>query len=79
MSSLEEKFEALITRLNQQALKEPTLGEIEYMQPQNANYVNNRSYALRPNNNLTSHYHSELRNHENLSYENQVIVPHEPH
>ena len=43
-----------------------------------ANYVNNRSYTFNPNNNLPSHYHSELRNHENLSYENQAIVPHEP-
>ena len=32
MSSLEAKFEALMTRLNQQAPKEPTLGEIAYMQ-----------------------------------------------
>ena len=32
MSSLKEKFEALMTRFNQQALKEPTLGEIAYMQ-----------------------------------------------
>ena len=91
MSSLEAKFEALMTRLNQQAPKEPTLGEIAYMQAQGAlmentplqieyeNYVNNRSYTLCPNNNLTSHYHSELRNHENLSYENQAIVLHEPH
>ena len=28
ISSLEAKFEALMTRLNQQAPKEPTLGEI---------------------------------------------------
>ena len=32
MSSLEAKFEALMTRLNQQAPKEPTLGEIAYIQ-----------------------------------------------
>ena len=79
ISSLEAKFEALMTRLNQQALKEPTLGEIAYMQTHNtlmentplqiedANYVNNRSYTFRPNNNFPSHYHSGLRNHENLS------------
>ena len=36
ISSLEAKFEALMTRLNQQAPKEPTLGEIAYMQAQNA-------------------------------------------
>ena len=36
ISSLEAKFEALMTRLNQQAPKEPTLGEIAYMQSQNA-------------------------------------------
>ena len=32
ISSLEAKFKALKTRLNQQAPKEPTLGEIAYMQ-----------------------------------------------
>ena len=32
MSSLEAKFEALMARLNQQAPKEPTIGEIAYMQ-----------------------------------------------
>ena len=32
MSSLETKLEALMTRLNQQAPKEPTLREIAYMQ-----------------------------------------------
>ena len=91
ISSLEAKFEALMTRLNQQAPKEPTLREIAYMQTQNtlmentplhiedANYINNRSYTLSPNNNFPSHYHSELRNHENLSYENQAIIPYEPH
>ena len=91
MSSLEAKFEALMTRLNQQAPKEPTLGEIAYMQTQNAlmvntplqiedaNYVNNRSYIFHPNHNFPSHYHFGLRNHENLSYGNQAIVPHEPH
>ena len=91
MSSLEAKFEALMVKLNQQAPKEPTIGEIAYMQAQgalmanpllqieDANYVNNRSYIFRPNNNLPSHYHSRLRNHENFSYSNQAIVPHEPH
>ena len=92
MSSLEAKFEALMTRLNQQAPKEPTLGEIAYilahgvlmentpLQIEDANYVNNKSYTFHPNNNnLPSHYHLGLRNHENLSYRNQAIVPHEPH
>ena len=41
--------------------------------------MNNRSYTFHPNNNFPSHYHAGLRNHENLSYENQEIVPHEPH
>ena len=80
-----------MTRLNQQAPKEATLGEIVYMQAhgalmentslniEDANYVNNRIYTFRPNNNLPSHYHSRWRNHENLSYGNQAIVPHEPH
>ena len=91
-SSLEAKFEALMTRLNQQAPKEPTtLGEIAYMQApgalmentplqiEDAIYVNNRSYTFCPNNNLPSHYHSGMRNHENMSYENQAIIPHERH
>ena len=79
ISSLEAKFEVLMTRLNQQAPKVPTLGEIAYMQSQNAfvanpslqiedtNYVNNRSYTFRPNNNLPTRYHAWLRNHENFS------------
>ena len=90
MSSLEAKFEALMNRLNRQAPKESTLGEIAYMQTRNAlmentphpiedaKFMNNRSYTFRPNNNLPSYYHSGLRNHENLSYENQEIVLHEP-
>ena len=77
--------------LNQQAPKESTLGEIAYMQTHNtlmentpieieyANYMNNRSYTFLPNNNLLTHYHAGLRNHEKLSYENQAIVPHEPY
>ena len=40
ISYLEAKFEALMTRLNQQAPKEPTLGEIAYMQTQNALMAN---------------------------------------
>ena len=32
MSSLKAKFEALMARLNQRAPKEPTIGEIAYMQ-----------------------------------------------
>ena len=60
ISSLEAKFEALMTRLNQQAPKETTIGEIAYMKSQNVvgantplqiegvNYVNNRSYTFRP-------------------------------
>ena len=91
ISSLEEKFEALMTRLNQEAAKELTLGEIVYMQTHNTlmantplqiedvNYVNNRSYTFHPNNNFPTHYHAGLRNHENLSYKNQAIVLHEPH
>ena len=49
------------------------------LQIEDANYVNNRSYTFRLNNNLPSHYHPGLRNHENFSYSNQAIVPHEPH
>ena len=69
MSSLRAMFEALMTKLNQQAPKEPTLGEFAYMQAQgahmantplqieDANYVNNRSCTFHPNNNMPSHYH----------------------
>ena len=76
ISSLEEKFEALMTRLNQQASKESTVGEIAYMQSQNAlvantplqiediNHVNDRSYTFHPNNNLLTHYHAGMRNHK---------------
>ena len=58
MSSLEAKFESLTERLNQKVPKEPTIGEIAYMQVQgalmanppfqieNANYVYNRSYTF---------------------------------
>ena len=58
MSSLEAKFDDLMTRLNQQAPREPTIREIAYMQAQGAllanpllqiedeNYVNNRSYTF---------------------------------
>ena len=49
------------------------------LQIEDANYVNNRSYTFRPNNNLPSHYHPGLRNHESFSYNNQAIFPHEPH
>ena len=70
---------------------EPTLGEIAYMKTQEAmmanstsqvkeaNFLNNRGYVFRPNNNLLTHYRPRLRNHENLSYGNQEIVPHVPH
>ena len=80
MPSLKAKFEALMTKLNQQTPKEPTLGEIAYMKAQGtmmtnpsfqveeANYVNNRGYTLRPNNNPSSQYHPGLRNQENFSY-----------
>ena len=44
-----------------------------------ANYLNSRGYVFRPNDNLLTHYHPRLQNHENLSYSNQEIVPHVPH
>ena len=76
--------------LNQQAPRETTIGEIVNMQAQgalmdnpslqieDANYVNNRSYTFRRNNNLPSHCLLGLRNHEKFSYNNQATVPHEP-
>ena len=72
VSSLEAKFEALMTKLNQKTPREPTLGEIAYMKTQEANlanatsqveeanYLNNRGYVFRPNNNLPMHYHPGL-------------------
>ena len=66
------------------------MGEIAYMKAQEAiqgnskshveeaNFVNNRGYVFRPNNNLPTHYHLRLRNHKNISYGNQEIVPHVP-
>ena len=80
-----------MTKFNQHSPKEPTLGEIAYMKTQEAmlakatsqveeaNYLNNRDYVFRPNNNLPMHYHLGLWNHENLSYGNQAIVPHVPY
>ena len=40
VSSLETKFEALMTKLNQQTPKKPTLWEIAYMQAQGAMMAN---------------------------------------
>ena len=60
MSSLVAKFEALMTKLNQQTLREPTMGEIAYMKAQEiimenstsqveeANFVNNGAYVFQP-------------------------------
>ena len=33
-------------------------------------FVNNRNYNFRPNNNLLTHFHLGLKNHENFSYAN---------
>ena len=33
-------------------------------------FVGNRNYQFRPNNNLPAHYHPGLRTHENFSYSN---------
>ena len=92
VSSLEAKFEALMTKLNQQTHGEPSMGEIAYMKAQEAirenstsqleeaNFVNNTAYVFQPNNNLPTYYHARLKNHENLSYGNQgiiLIVPHQ--
>ena len=40
MSSLKEKFDVVMTRLNQQAPRESTIGEIAYMQEQGALMAN---------------------------------------
>ena len=59
---------------NQNALEANTPLQIE-----GVNYVKNRSYTFHPNNNLPTHYHARLRNHEKFSYGNEEIVLHEPH
>ncbi|KAJ4720997.1 DNA-directed DNA polymerase [Melia azedarach] len=43
-------------------------------------YINNRNDNFRPSNNLPTHYHSGLRNHENFFYGNQrnALQPHQP-
>ena len=33
-------------------------------------FVNNRNYNFRPNNNLPTHFYMSLRNHKNFSYAN---------
>ena len=38
------------------------------------NYINSRGYHFRPANNLPTHYHPGLRNHENFSYANNRNV-----
>ena len=43
-------------------------------QVEDANYVNNRGYVFRPNNNLPPHDNLGLRNPKNLSYDNQANV-----
>ena len=70
MSSLEVKFEAPMTKLNQQTPKEPTSGEIAFMKAQGVvmtnpsfqveevNYVNNRVYAFRVTDEHKSHLFS---------------------
>ena len=75
-----------MNKLNLQTKKAPTMGEMTYMQDQgsmfvdqafqveDANFVNNRGYVFRPNNDLLAHYNPGLRNHENLSYRNQGYV-----
>ena len=84
------KFEALIIKLNQQTPREPTIGAILYMQAQGAmmanppfqveevNYVNNRGYTFQLNNNLPSHYHLGLRNHENFHMGIKLWFPMNP-
>ena len=40
------------------------------MDPEQCQFVNKRNYNFQPNNNLPTHYHPGLRNHENFSYGN---------
>ena len=40
------------------------------LETEQCQYVNNRNYNFRPNNNLLTHFHPGLRNHENFSYAN---------
>ncbi|KAJ4708787.1 DNA-directed DNA polymerase [Melia azedarach] len=43
-------------------------------------YINNRNYNFRPSNNLPTHYHPRLLNHENFSYGNasNAMLPPQP-
>ncbi|KAJ4718918.1 DNA-directed DNA polymerase [Melia azedarach] len=43
-------------------------------------YINNRNFNFRPSNNLLTHYHPGLRNHENFSYGNasNAMLPPQP-
>ena len=83
ISSLEAKLDAFLTKLNHQCKREPTMGEMAYMQAhdpmcvdqvfqvEDANFVTSRGYVFKPNNRLPTHYNPGLRNHENFSYGNQ--------
>ena len=65
------------------------MGQIAVMQAQNptsdqqcvvedVQYVNNRGYVFRQNNNMPNYYHPGLRNHENLSYGNSSNAQNAP-
>ena len=89
LSAIEAKLAALTNHITQQAQKGSTMGQMAVMQEQasvneqafelgNVQYVNNNGdYVFQPNNNLPSHYHPGLRNHEN-SYGNQSNIQNAP-
>ena len=49
VSPLEAKFEALMTKLNQQTSREPTIGDIAYMKAQEAIMGNSTSHVKEAN------------------------------
>ena len=59
---------------NQEAMMANSTSQVE-----EADFENNRGYVFQPNKSLPTDYQQGLRNHENLSYGNQAIVPHVSH
>ena len=82
LSAIQAQIASLTNQLANQ--KGPTMGQVAAMQSQpeqvqqleeqfgleDVQFVGNRNYQFRPNNNLRAHYHPGLRNHENFSYSN---------
>ena len=82
LSAIQTQLASITNQLSNQ--KGPTMGQVATMQSQpdqiqqpkeqfvveDVQFVGNRNYQFRPNNNLPAHYHPGLRNHENFYYSN---------